>query len=234
MRQTRRARLEQREQAIVAAAGEVFMEHGLAGARMADIARRAKVAEGTLYLYFENKEALAYAVAAAFYSRLTAVAAEGVQDIRDTRAQLVFLARHHITHCVAEWRILEVGAMATRVIKDYKTSGFREFNKTYVAVFDGVIRQGVARGDIRSDVPLPNIRDLFYGGLEYAARTFMLHQASGDATQKTATEDADRIVDVVWRGIAARAAQSGGESNLMAVTERLEAVAARLACLERD
>ena len=49
---------EERPQQILAAAFEEFGEHGLAGARLDDIARRAGVAKGTIYLYFPNKEVL--------------------------------------------------------------------------------------------------------------------------------------------------------------------------------
>ncbi len=49
---------EERPQQILEAAFEVFGEHGLAGARLDDIAKRAGVAKGTIYLYFPNKEAL--------------------------------------------------------------------------------------------------------------------------------------------------------------------------------
>src|SRR5437899_4317803 len=47
---------------IVAAAVEVFVEHGFAGARLEDVARRAGVTKGTVYLYFKSKEALFKAV----------------------------------------------------------------------------------------------------------------------------------------------------------------------------
>ena len=51
MADTQRQRLEAREEAILAAATAVFGESGVDGARMAEIARRADVAEGTVYLY---------------------------------------------------------------------------------------------------------------------------------------------------------------------------------------
>lgn len=47
-----------RRRAILDAALEVFAEHGFTGARMEDVARRAGIAKGTLYLYFEDKTAL--------------------------------------------------------------------------------------------------------------------------------------------------------------------------------
>ena len=49
---------EERPRQILDAALEVFGERGLAGARLDDIARRAGVSKGTIYLYFANKEEL--------------------------------------------------------------------------------------------------------------------------------------------------------------------------------
>ncbi len=48
--------------AIARAALEVFTERGFAAARMEDVARRAGVAKGTIYLHFANKEALFEAI----------------------------------------------------------------------------------------------------------------------------------------------------------------------------
>jgi TetR/AcrR family transcriptional regulator len=53
-----RRRPEHRPQQIIEAALEVFGECGLANARLQDIASRAGVSKGTIYLYFPNKEEL--------------------------------------------------------------------------------------------------------------------------------------------------------------------------------
>lgn len=47
---------------IVAAALELFVEHGFTATRLDDVARRAGVSKGTVYLYFDSKEALFEAV----------------------------------------------------------------------------------------------------------------------------------------------------------------------------
>jgi AcrR family transcriptional regulator len=54
----RRRAPDERPQQIIDAALAVFDERGLAGARLDDIAQRAGVAKGTIYLYFDNKEEL--------------------------------------------------------------------------------------------------------------------------------------------------------------------------------
>jgi AcrR family transcriptional regulator len=43
---------------ILAAALDEFSQNGFAAARLDDVARRAKVAKGTIYLYFKDKESL--------------------------------------------------------------------------------------------------------------------------------------------------------------------------------
>jgi AcrR family transcriptional regulator len=58
VRRRRRRAPEERPQQILDAAFHEFGERGLAGARLDDIAKRANVAKGTIYLYFPNKEEL--------------------------------------------------------------------------------------------------------------------------------------------------------------------------------
>ena len=55
-------RKEARPAEIVAAALEVFVERGFATTKLEEVARRAGVTKGTVYLYFQNKEALFKAV----------------------------------------------------------------------------------------------------------------------------------------------------------------------------
>jgi AcrR family transcriptional regulator len=63
---------------ILAAAGKVFASKGLESARMEDIARVAKLAKGTLYLYFESKDAIYEAVVLQALGKLAALTAEHV------------------------------------------------------------------------------------------------------------------------------------------------------------
>lgn len=55
-------RKDARPQELLAAAMDLFVERGFASTRLEDVAKRAGVSKGTLYLYFENKEELFKAV----------------------------------------------------------------------------------------------------------------------------------------------------------------------------
>ncbi len=221
---TRRERVERREEAIVQAAHEVFSELGFDGATIAGIASRAGVAEGTIYLYFKNKNALLEAVVGRFYRQLTDGAASGVESLRGTRRQLEFLARHHLVNCLAHWRILELMMLLYGRVPEYGQDGYYRFNKTYVAVFDGVVRAGIDRGELEPDLSLAIVRDLFYGGLEYSARTQLLRGPDIDGIDVDAI--ARRLVDMLWAGAQRRPVAAGDDDST--VVDRLEAVADRL------
>ncbi len=72
----RRRRPEARPDEILTAALDEFAERGLAGARIADIATRAGVAKGTVYLYFETKDDL-------FRAAVRQTTAEAVAALRE-------------------------------------------------------------------------------------------------------------------------------------------------------
>ena len=73
-------RKEARPSEILAAALDKFVEHGYAATKLEDVARRAGVTKGTLYLYFESKEALFKAVVRETVVPLLASAEQMVDD----------------------------------------------------------------------------------------------------------------------------------------------------------
>ena len=74
----RQRRKEARPAELMAAALELFVEKGFVGTRLEDVAARAGVSKGTLYLYFDSKEAL-----------FKAVIKEGILPILEQGAGLV-------------------------------------------------------------------------------------------------------------------------------------------------
>lgn len=226
---TRRERLEEREETIIAAAHAEFVANGFGGAKIAAIARRAGVAEGTLYLYFRNKNALLGAVVGAFYARLTEGAQAGVAARDTTEDRLGFLAHHHLRCCFEEWSILMLAMPVLYQSGRYRDSEYFGFNRTYVAVFDNVIREGIARGDVRSDLPLHMMRDLFYGTLEHSVRTVMVRAAGVPKTAEIG-EMRDQVMAMVRAayGLGPRHRKGASSGALYDVALRLDAAVRRL------
>ena len=82
-------RKEARPEEIVVAALETFAEHGYAAARLDDVARRAGVTKGTIYLYFKNKEDLFQAVVRQTVVTKLARAEEEVREYRGSASDLL-------------------------------------------------------------------------------------------------------------------------------------------------
>jgi len=177
---TRKERVADREIAILSAATSIFDDKGYAKASMAGIARAAGVADGTLYLYFKSKEDLVRAVLARFYGQLTETAQKGVDKRGGTKAKLKFLARHHMREVIANWRILEIAPLIDRSSEQYRQSELYDLNRAYVAVFDRVAKAAISEGLVRPNTELWVLRDMFFGAMEYSARTMMFVRRDDD------------------------------------------------------
>src|SRR5437868_6959113 len=82
-------RKDARPQEILEAALVVFAEKGFAAARMEDIAARARVSKGTIYLYFESKEAVFRALVREMLAPRLAQAAEMAREHHGSVADLL-------------------------------------------------------------------------------------------------------------------------------------------------
>jgi len=74
---------------LAAAALDLFVERGFAATRLDDVARRAGVSKGTLYLYFDSKEDLFKAVIREGYVTRINEFAERMKDFKGTSAELI-------------------------------------------------------------------------------------------------------------------------------------------------
>jgi hypothetical protein len=52
--------------------------------------------------------------------------------------------------------------------------------REYVRVFDRIMQRGVDRGELPKDTPIGQLRDVFFGTLEFSARTLKLRDRSYD------------------------------------------------------
>jgi len=215
---TRREKVEHREETIVSVARDIFNSRGYRKTTIAEIAKRSKVADGTVYLYFKNKEDLARAVITSFYQGLTKSAQQGVDQLSTTEERLKFLARHHLTHVMSEFQVLEMLPEINMNMESYGESELHGLNKSYVAIFDRIAKDGMQSGSIKSNPTPWVIRDVFYGALEYGSRTMLL---------KSRPEDIDtfvnQLVEMVMVPKAGRRSDLNNE-----IGDRLEAAASRI------
>ncbi len=137
---------------LVAAALEVFVEKGFAATKLADVARRAGVTKGTVYLYFDSKEALFKAVVR---ETIVPVIAQGEALARSFTGS----ARELVERLVREyWRLVGETALAgIPKLMMAEAATFPELTRFYYdevvtrghRLMAGVIERGIKNGEFR-------------------------------------------------------------------------------------
>ncbi len=225
---TKRERLAAREEAILAAATDAFLKGGMRAAKMADIARAADVAEGTLYLYYKNKEALFAAVVARHWRDLTAGAIEAVAKSDTPTEQIFALCRYTLGRIMDDWKLFEL-----TFFLQYGSQGEEDATdrQSYVQVFDAIIERGRDRGDFAPQFPPRMLRDLFFGSLDYAARSMLRRNERSQEDEAARMVGAALLAVVQAPGSDFREAPSAineTAARLEAVAERMERTLTRL------
>ncbi len=142
---------------IVAAALEEFFLQGFAATRLDAIAERAGIGKGTIYLYFDSKEALFEAAVRSIVAPIFeqaerfAVAPQGSaadmlrRMIRTFYEQVVATERRRILRL-----LIAEGPRFPRLVSFYH----REVVTRGMAGLRGILRYGIARGEFRADLPI--------------------------------------------------------------------------------
>ena len=146
-------RKEARPAEILDAALQLFAEKGFAGTRMEDIARRAGVTKGTIYLYFENKEAMFKTlVRESIGATLTGVS-ENVRNFQGSARDLLRMALGTMAHLLtASDRVV----LPKIIIAE--SGNFPELARFYrdeiiekgLGLMSGLIERGIAQGEFRA------------------------------------------------------------------------------------
>ena len=145
-------RAEDRPREICAAALEVFAEKGFAAAKLDEIAKRAGVSKGTLYLYFQDKAELFRAVIRDTVAPRVAAVREMADKVELPFAQIVPLFLANFAEMTTR---LPVGAVAKIVIGESRN--FPDLAKIWhdqvasgaLSALESLIRRAQDRGEVR-------------------------------------------------------------------------------------
>jgi AcrR family transcriptional regulator len=148
----RERRPEDRPQELVAAALDLFVEKGFTATRLEDVAARAGVSKGTLYLYFDSKEALFKAV---IESAVIPAVAQGEQVVREFQGSSADLLRELVQ---GWWRLFggtKLGGIPKLMISEARNfPGVAQYYHEQVIqrgmrLFTGTIKRGIDSGEFR-------------------------------------------------------------------------------------
>jgi TetR/AcrR family transcriptional regulator, fatty acid metabolism regulator protein len=192
-------KVENKHTKIIAAATKVFAKKGFFTARISDIAKEAKVADGTIYLYFNNK-----------YDILLSVFEEEVGKIVDnTKALLVMeddpckqieiFVKEHLTAMKKNKHLAEVIQIELRqsykAIKDYRDNKFSQ----YIGIIGEIIKKGQNSGIFRAEIKPDLAKRVVFGALDEVSRLWSTSLDINYSVEETTSQ----IMSIILVGINA-------------------------------
>ena len=192
------ARADKRE-AILRAATDIFAARGFFNAQVADVARAAGVAAGTVYLYFKSKDDLLVSI---FDRSMRDAIAEGrsmAGDVRDPGERLRRFAALHLGRLGRDRNLAVVFQVELR----QSTKFMERFSSTLLRDYLGLIRQAIADGQreglFRADIKPTSAAKMLFGALDEMATNWILSRR-----RYSLEADADAVVDLFINGARAR------------------------------
>ena len=173
---------------ILDAAVKVFAERGYFSSTVAEIARAAGVADGTIYLYFKSKDDLLFELFDDKMTQLIADAKTALAQEQDAPARLKRFIRLHFSLVEKNPDLASVLVVELRQSAQLlKAADRQKLGAAYLELIGQVVREGQERGELDASVSPGTAKRAIFGALDELALGWLL---SGRKTglKKTASE----------------------------------------------
>jgi TetR/AcrR family fatty acid metabolism transcriptional regulator len=195
---------ENKHSKIISAATKVFAKKGFFTARISDIAKEAKVADGTIYLYFNNKYDILLSVFEEEVGKIVEKTDKLISNEEDPQKMLEIYTIQHLMAMKKNKNLAEVIQIELRqtnkVIKDYRNNKFNE----YIGIIADIIKKGQATGLYRTDIKPDIAKRIYFGALDEVSRVWNVSLE----THYTVEEIADHVLSMFMTGILQNPAAS--------------------------
>jgi len=181
---------------ILEAAVKVFARQGFYQSTVAQIAREAGVADGTIYLYFKNKDDILvnffdYKTKQVFERFRAEVnqAESGLDKLRN-------LIRRHLAEFQRDRDMAILYQVGTHQIDRLAEDQIREMSKMYQDLVSEIVEAGQQEGSIRKDLYVGLVKRFILGGVDEVINTWLHSEREYDLVSM-----ADPLVELFVRGI---------------------------------
>ncbi len=181
---------------ILEAAVKVFARHGFRQSTVAQIAKEAGVADGTIYLYFKNKDDILVHFFSFKAKQVFDCFRAEVGRGADSAEKLRNLVRVHLGEFQRDPDMAVVYQIETHQSSRLAEEQIREMAKMYQDILAEIVEQGQQEGAIRKDLYVGLVKRFILGAVEETIGTWLHSGRSYDLVSM-----ADPLVDLFMRGI---------------------------------
>ena len=194
----KRLAISDKREAILRAAISVFARCGYFNSKVADIAREAGVADGTVYLYFKSKEEILHSIFDRSVEDALGAARKRVEQLTDPREKLRQIALMHLERLGADRDLAVVFQVelrgSTKFMEEFSAAGFAE----YLALIRSTFEEGQRAGMFRADLNARVVAKVLFGALDEMATNWILSKRRYKLAPM-----ADQVLDIFLNGVRA-------------------------------
>ena len=188
-----------KREAILSAATRVFARRGFFNAQVADVAREAGVAAGTVYLYFRSKDDLLTSI---FEESMTGALEQtegALEGVTDPIERLHRLARVHLGRLGSQRDLAVVFQVELRQSTKFMERFSAAQLRTYLDHLRDAVRDAQEAGLFRADVNPTLAAKAIFGALDEMVTNWVLSNRD-----YRLVDDADPVIDLLVNGMKAK------------------------------
>lgn len=180
---------------ILEASSKIFASKGFHASTIAEVAREAGVADGTIYLYFRNKDDLLLRLVEARMDALRRAMEGELASRRNAREKLSTFIHFHLRMVAMSPEEAQVLIVELRQSGSELKREIASLMRPYLALLGGILEEGMGDGTLREVDPRP-IRHAIFGALDEVALAWLLRGRRFDLE-----ENAEQLAGLFVRGL---------------------------------
>jgi TetR/AcrR family fatty acid metabolism transcriptional regulator len=181
---------------ILRASVDVFAEHGYFNAKVAQIAKAAGVADGTIYLYFDGKEDLLITIFREYTRNYLHTLEQRLANINRAEERLRTAVRHHLETLGKDRSLAVVAQVELRHSLKFMSLFSQQEVADYLNVIRKIVEHGQQDGAFRRNVHPQLVAKAIFGVLDEMVTSWILSEKTYDLPAQ-----AEQVADLILTGL---------------------------------
>ncbi|MBM7706733.1 TetR/AcrR family transcriptional regulator [Chryseomicrobium aureum] len=161
---------------IIDAAIVVIAENGYHQSQVSKIAKQAGVADGTIYLYFKNKEDILISVFDEKMEMFADRLHEIIEEPISASEKLYKMVENHFTVLSADRHLATVTQLELRQSNLALRLRINAVLKNYLVLLDTILKEGIANGEFDKNMDIRLARQMVFGTIDETTTTWVMNE----------------------------------------------------------
>ncbi|WP_419881871.1 TetR/AcrR family transcriptional regulator [Peribacillus sp. B-H-3] len=168
---------------IIDAAVVIIAENGYHQAQVSKIAKQAGVADGTIYLYFKNKEDILVSLFQEKMGYFVEQIEEEIRGKKSSAEKLLVLIKKHFQILSDDVHLATVTQLELRQSNKELRLRINDVLRGYLTVIDRIIREGKENGEFLPELSVKLARQMIFGTIDETATTWVMNEQHYSLTE---------------------------------------------------